>query len=140
MKILQRTYNETKKIDCPYCNSLLEYDKNDIHYGAMGCPYIVCPVCNEEIDELNGEEDMIITSDNIIYPQHFYHFGNGVKISDEEIQKFVKKVYSELENTEEKTDYYLTGTGNTIVIGTKNMENEITIYVCKNYEEFSRIV
>lgn len=39
----------TKRIDCSFCGSRLEYDMRDVHYRySIGEAYIVCPVCGEK--------------------------------------------------------------------------------------------
>lgn len=55
MKIIENNYKEAKswKIVCPACNSVLEYEKNDVtikesHFFYLH--YINCPCCGKSVD------------------------------------------------------------------------------------------
>ena len=69
-----------KEITCPNCENLLSYEKEDVEIGHYGCECITCPECGEEI-LITGERIMPPT-----FPQTFYHFDSGKKISDKNIQ------------------------------------------------------
>lgn len=50
--IIKRGKIPTKKVKCQYCHSIIEYDTMKVeHEQAMDeyYPYIICPVCNEQI-------------------------------------------------------------------------------------------
>lgn len=47
MKIIEDHYND-HKINCPYCDSVLKVEKNDIMTDEKGEKYIKCPLCNLE--------------------------------------------------------------------------------------------
>ena len=57
MKVIENNYNEeTWKIVCPKCNSVLEYNKNDVikkESYFFYIHYIKCPCCNGVIDVKN---------------------------------------------------------------------------------------
>jgi len=66
----------------------------------------------------------------ITFPEDYYHFGNGAKIEDEQIDDWVDEIVDYLMR---ENDYYsFRASGDTIAIGFKK-EGEIEIYVCKNY-------
>ena len=48
MKILVDNYsNQTAKVTCPKCSSVLEIDKNDVKYDMDRDVYVVCPLCKQ---------------------------------------------------------------------------------------------
>lgn len=62
MRIIKKGKIPTKKVECLHCHSIIEYDTMKVEYEqAMDeyYPYIICPVCNEQImlgREKGGEE------------------------------------------------------------------------------------
>lgn len=55
MKVLENNYNEQKtwKIVCPKCNSVLEYNKQDViskESYFFYLHYIKCPCCGKDVD------------------------------------------------------------------------------------------
>ena len=60
MKVIEKREPNTKRKRCIYCESLLEYSKDDIkfydsEYSARSYCYIKCPVC-EYKTRLNNNE------------------------------------------------------------------------------------
>ena len=126
---------ECKIAHCENC--LFEFPINGntkIEYGAYGCPYTICPSCNQKthLDELVECEN--ITPTNLSFPRHFYYM-NGVQISDKEIEEWCKKAYNYLLANPEEAFYY-TATGNSICIGLQD-EEEIMVFVAQNYYDFA---
>lgn len=121
---------EKKEIVCSYCKSVLEYEDSDVHdiYAGYG---FTCPMCGEDI----VVEEKI--HDRPIYPAAFFKFGNGYEATDDEIQEWCDRVFNILKDSEDSYDFCSFGSGNTIVIGNKNEDGEITVIVAKNYEEYS---
>ena len=116
-----------KEITCPNCENLLSYEKEDVEIGHYGCECITCPECGEEI-LITGERIMPPT-----FPQTFYHFGSGKKISDKNIQEMVNKVVDNIKGAD-VGDFYVTATGDTMVVALKN-EDSTDIIVAKDYWE-----
>ena len=116
-----------KEITCPNCENLLSYEKEDVEIGHYGCECITCPECGEEI-LITGERIMPPT-----FPQTFYHFGSGKKISDKNIQEMVNKVVDNIKRAD-VGDFYVTATGDTMVVALK-YEDNIDIIVAKDYWE-----
>lgn len=55
MKVLENNYNEQKtwKVVCPKCNSVLEYEHNDVTIKEsyfFYLHYITCPCCGKYVD------------------------------------------------------------------------------------------
>lgn len=133
MRIIEQkiTITPPKRVTCLACSSVIEYENNEIQYGAFGCGCIICPVCGQEID-LDTESEKI-TSDNIEYPRHFMKM-QGVKCDDEEIQKWVHKCLKVLEEDPEEYGVFAEcGSGNTTVFACKYAD-EYSIVVAKDYE------
>ena len=116
-----------KEITCPNCENLLSYEKEDVEIGHYGCECITCPECGEEI-LITGERIMPPT-----FPQTFYHFGSGKKISDKDIQEMINEVVDNIKIAN-VGDFYSMATGDTIVVALKN-EDSTDIIVAKDYWE-----
>ena len=122
---------EDHKYKCDSCGEDLKQKPN---VGVFGCKYIVCDNCGEEnyIDKLKPET---LTKDNVRFPQHYYHFGNGIPIDDDTINKWVKKCIEYLEQNLNE-DHIFTASGDSIVHVTRfEDDREYTVQVCKNYYE-----
>ena len=124
-----------RKEDCNYkCDNCGEDLTNEPKVGVFGCRYIVCDNCGEEnyIDELEPET---LTKDNIRFPQHYYHFRDGVSIDDDTINEWVKKCIEYLEQNPNE-DHILTASGDSLVHVTRfEGDGEYNVQVCKNYYE-----
>ena len=116
-----------KEITCPNCENLLSYEKGDVEIGHYGCECITCPECGEKI-LITGERIMPPT-----FPQTFYHFGSGKKISDKNIQEMINEVVDNIKIAN-VGDFYSMATGDTMVVALKN-EDSTDIIVAKDYWE-----
>lgn len=130
MKIIQNNYKEnqsTEQYICEECNSVFEYDENDIKADIDGDKIVFCPCCNHPcyIDYTP------VTEDNIEFPTSFYHFGDGVNIEDDEITKDIKKCIKFLKENPNEPYRYI-GSGNTFLC-VFNHEDEYYIMVAKDY-------
>lgn len=71
----------------------------------------------------------------------FYSFKDGVKLEDDTIQEMIDDITKHLlKNVEEKNNYYITGSGDTMIFGFMFDEDgdgvgdEINIFVARGYE------
>lgn len=114
-----------------YCSNCGKDFNSSPHIGADGSLFATCPDCNEEVWVGDGIE---INPKNIEYPTHFFFYGNGVKMTDEQITEYARQMASKLDKD---NDYYMTGSGDTLVIAVKTDEeaSECTVFVCKDYGE-----
>ena len=123
-----------KRHICDECGAELEYDKEDVHIGWMGCEYVPCPACDGEtmVGECRVKPPTWKTT--------FYHTSTetgAVDIEDTEIQVYVDRVVKSLCSKKWKPgEFYITGTGNLLVLGIK-WEDGVDIYVTKDYWEDS---
>jgi DNA-directed RNA polymerase subunit RPC12/RpoP len=122
-----------KRHVCGECGAELEYDKEDVHIGWMGCEYVTCPACDSEI----------AVSDRVHPPAWtvtFHHTSveTGAKdIEDVKIKKYIDKTVKCLCSDEWKPgEFALTGTGNLLVFGVK-WGDGVNIYVTQDYWEDS---
>lgn len=123
-----------KRHTCDECGAELEYDKEDVHIGWMGCEYVTCPAC--------GRETMV--SDQRVQPPNwketFHHTSietGAVDIEDVKIQEYVEKAVKSLCSDGYKPgEFYATSTGNLLIVGIK-WEDGIEVYVTKDYWEDS---
>lgn len=122
---------EPKRVSCGDCLSEIEYDKNDITYGAFGCGEITCPVCGSKIDIC--DESIELTCDNIEFSKHFMDSEDAIKLDNSEIQKYIRQcLKAAIEDTEHDWgSFYRSGTGDTEVIVMK-YDDEYEILVAKN--------
>lgn len=130
--------DEPNRIECADCKVKLEYDVEDIQVGACGCAYIKCPKCGELIFIDSEVYSIILTKDNIRFPQHFFEPGpNVVSLSNQKINQYIRECINSLEERKEDYGgYALAGSGNTLVFAVK-YEDEYVIYVTKEYYESS---
>ena len=113
---------------CDGCESEFVADKEDTYIGALGCRYVKCPCCGEE----NGLDDGItLTTENLSFPKHYFSFKNGVKLSNKEVDKYVKECIEALRNSTDNNFYATqTGTGDTHVFVFKyDGDEEYFVYV-----------
>lgn len=136
MKIIKNNYMSTDSvvrkpiwhITCAKCNSELIAEEEDTYIGALGCRYVKCPCCGEE----NMLDDGItLTKDNLSFPKHYFSFKNGVKLSNKEVDKYVKECIEALRNSTDNNFYATqTGTGDTHVFVFKyDGDEEYFVYV-----------
>ena len=116
-----------KEITCPNCENLLSYEKEDVEIGHYGCECITCPECGEEI-LITGKRIMPPT-----FPQTFYHFGSGKKISDKNIQEMINEVVDNIKIAN-VGDFYSISSGDAMVVALKD-EDSTDIIVAKDYWE-----
>ena len=116
-----------EEIICPNCENLLLYGKEDVKIGYLGCESITCPECGTEM-LTTGERVMPPT-----FPRTFFHFGDGAKASDKDIQEMVNKVVDNIK-TADVGDFYNISVGDTMVVALK-YEDNIDVIVTKDYWE-----
>ena len=121
-----------KRHICDECGAELEYDKEDVHIGWMGCEYVTCPACDGEtmVGECRVQPPTWKTT--------FHHTSTktgAVDIKDTEIQVYMDRVVKSLCSEKWKPgEFYATETGNLLVLGIK-WEDGVDIYVTKDYWE-----
>ena len=121
-----------KRHICDECGAELEYDKEDVHIGWMGCEYVTCPACGNEtmVSECRVQPSTWSTT--------FYHTSTetgAVDIEDVKIKEYVDKAVKSLCSDKWKPgEFYITGTGNLLILGIK-WEDGIEVYVTKDYWE-----
>lgn len=99
---------------------------------------VKCPCCNNELIlsdyNIQFKGDLTLNSNNISYPKHFYHFGDGVDVNNSVINNWIQDALKYLE--ENDSDYYTTGSGNSLVVVLRvTGDDSYNIYVAKNYSE-----
>ena len=123
-----------KRVICDECGAELEYDKEDVHIGWMGCEYVSCPACGSET--MVGECRVQPPT----WKETFLHTSTetgAVDIEDVKIQEYVDKAVKSLCSEKWKPgEFYATETGNLLVLGIK-WEDGVEVYVTKDYWEDS---
>ena len=119
-----------KRHVCDECGAELEYDKEDVHIGWMGCEYVTCPNCNCET---------MLNDKRIMPPSWKATFENvcsengAVDIYDHEVGEYVNKAVKVLCSDKYKPgEFCVVRTGNLLVVGLK-WNDGIDIYVTKDY-------
>ena len=127
-------FNKTENIyTCNNCMSKIDVEDKDVQVGELGNYYYVCPCCGERTYLDSGIE---LNKDNIRFPQHYCSTASGIDISDDKIDKMVKKCIERIEKIDSNFSY--TATGNTFVLVTReyeDVEDGYNIYVSKEYYE-----
>lgn len=129
-----------KIVECENCGqnfTVVPEEKRE--YGEFGIPYVICPVCNDKA-YLEDETCLAITPENLKYPQHFAQFGvsaGAVHVPDNELEEWAKKALSVLLKNKEK-EFYVTGSGDSIVVGL-GYEDEIQIIAARQYYEYTHM-
>lgn len=121
-----------KRHICDNCGAELEYDKEDVHIGWLGCEYVTCPACNGET---------MVTDKRVMPPtwkttfDHVCTDTGAVDVLDHEVQEYVNKMVKALCSDEyEPGDSIMTCTGNLLIFGRK-WNDGVEIYVTKDYWE-----
>jgi hypothetical protein len=109
MKVLKDNYNvaETKhvvkhdalayprKMICQNCGSELEYEKEDVRDGYLGCMFVDCPLCEYDNMIDDHEDNINLTKDNVQFPTHFWHTckENGAVdvCNNEQVKQYIHK-------------------------------------------------
>lgn len=138
--------SESKRITCPYCSSVFEYDNEDIVSVCTGeLSYIKCPCCSEEI-VTSDDEDYRTRSLN--FPKSFYHFSKDHKDtyvpSNEYINNEIKRHIKKLHGDGEDGSYYFSATGSNVIIVQKRIDEvgkeTYNIIVSNDYYETDEIL
>lgn len=134
MKVIKKNEVETseypKRIVCDHCGTELEYDKDDEFVGLWGMKCITCPECNEDC----------FVSDHRVEPPNwkvtFDHVNSATakELKNEDIQEYIDNCYKYLMNEAKPGDFYMTGSGDTMVFGFR-YEDTVDLYVTKDYYE-----
>lgn len=128
-----KVWKKEKENKTHFCNNCGKtFIVNKTEYKAYGIPFARCPFCNIE-EEIEEVPSLKINENNLLYPNHFASFKDGVKIENSKVQEWCREC---LRNLKEHPDSYFStiGSGDTFVIGIK-YEDEIDLYVGKGYEE-----
>lgn len=117
------------EIKCEKCGRLLGYEPEDVE--KMGNEYgIYCPNCEEWV--------VVKSVPPFTFPEGFDHIGvdfpDTVRLSDKDIQRYVNQCVKRMKESQEKEDWDLFATGDTLITVFKD-EESITCYVSKNYYE-----
>ena len=134
MKVIKKNEVETseypKRIVCDHCDAELEYDKDDEFVGLWGMKCITCPECNEDC----------FVSDHRVEPPNwkatFDHVNSATakELKNEDIQEYIDNCYKYLMNVAKPGDFYMTGSGDTMVFGFR-YEDTVDLYVTRDYYE-----
>ena len=118
---------------CESCNSVFQYNDDDIEFDECGDEYVKCPCCGHRC--LVAEK---VTEKNIEFPKNFFQFGtreDSAHISNELITKDIKKCLEWLKNNPDEPYRYI-ASGDTFLC-VFNHEDEYNIVVAQNYFDSS---
>ena len=122
MKVLKNNYEpykevETQKIEshprkhiCESCSSELEYDKSDLRNGEFGLVVLDCPCCGHNNIFDDHEDTMILTRDNIVFPDHFHHTSEETgavnACTNEEVKECINKAIDYFRKNKDEFAWY----------------------------------
>ena len=137
-EIMSSQSDEPKPIyraECEKCGKEIAFSKADITHGAYGCVMVDCPHCFKRTYVLCDEEELVLTKDNLVFPNHFYEISvnedaeNGKE--KEIINQLCQEVLNEL-STYKNIDYAERSFKHYLVVALKDNE-ETNLYVCNGY-------
>lgn len=147
MKILKNNYESCKQENikkaqsyprnyiCESCNSELEYDREDLRIGELGLVILDCPCCGYSNAIENHEDTLILTRDNIVFPDHFYHTSikNGAIdcCTNERIKKYITEAIDYFRRNKDEFAW-IVSTGNLHVTVFRYEDNEVYEVVVTN--------
>ena len=132
-KYKQKYQIPTEEYICEECNSVFEYEDEDICVDDDNIEFVKCPCCGHKCITYTSP-----TIETIKFPKNFYQFGiceGAIDISDKEITNDIRECIKWLEKYPEEPFKYI-GKGNTFLC-VFNHEDEYYIMVAKNYFETS---
>lgn len=138
MRIIENNFKykqetPTEEYICEECNSVFEYEDEDICVDDDNIEFVKCPCCGHKCITYTPP-----TIETIKFPKNFYQFGiceRAINISDSEITNDIRECIKWLEKYPEEPFRYI-GKGN-IFLCVFNHEDEYYIMVAKNYFETS---
>ena len=121
--ITKKQFNVT---NCFNCGETFSFEDEDVEYLGHNLFGFICPTCGHEI--------ITKVKKCIEFPDEFYSFKDGISVSNEKIAEEAEGIKNFLlENKDETFAFW--ATGNTIVIGYKLSDGNISIIVSKDYYE-----
>ncbi len=119
-----------KRHICDECGAELEYDKEDVHIGWMGCEYATCPACDRETMVGKGRVQPPTWKTTF---RHTSIETGAVDIEDVKTKEYVDRAVKTLCSEKWKPgEFYITRTGNLLILGIK-WKDGVDIYVTKDY-------
>ena len=132
-KYKQKYQIPTEEYICEECNSVFEYEDEDICVDDDNIEFVKCPCCGHKCITYTPP-----TIETIKFPKNFYQFGihgGAVNISDSEITNDIRECLKWLKKNPTEPFKYI-GKGDTFTC-VFNHEDEYYIMVSKNYFETS---
>lgn len=109
LNIYEDTMTYPRKFICENCRSKLEYEKEDLKIGTLGCAFIDCPLCGCS-NIIDDEDGITLTVDNIEFPTHFYHVSKECGAVDrcnaEEVKKEIKRAIEYFRKNKNEFDFF----------------------------------
>lgn len=127
-------YFMSKQIKQHYCEKCGGLINGEFKYGHLGQLYVICNNCGEN-NYLWDEDGIVLTKDNVKFPEHYFSFKNGSCINNDRINEWVTKCIDRLEKNPDIV-YTTIGSGDTIIYVTRNADEGVFVVdVCKDYYE-----
>lgn len=132
MNIITNKYNpepkdnkEQYEVSCEHCDSYLLVDEDDLTVGEYGLFKFTCPCCGKE-SYIDKSADL--NENNITFPIHFSDPKGAVKLSNEDITKYVREVVKYLKDNPSE-GYCYQATGDTMVFGFRDCSEYDNDYI-----------
>ena len=139
MKVIKDNHNVTTtytnnpfplNVICDHCGSELELEEDDCYIGALGAYHYTCPCCGEEV-MLDEPDGIVLTTENIEFPTHFYHYCyESTYPTPEEIKDNIRGLISYHRNHKDDDDcpYTVCNAGRSLYVVEKALGDK-TYYV-----------
>ena len=128
-----------RKIICDQCGSELEYDVSDMEMGVLGCMHIKCPLCNEHNMLDDNENNIILTTDNVEFPTHFFHTSKETGAVDicnnNEVKKWINNAIAYFRKNKNEFAWHCSSGNLLVLVFRYDGDKEYNVYVTNNYYE-----
>lgn len=126
---------QSYRAECEECRKEITFSKADITHGAYGCVMVKCPKCGKRTYVPCEEEEIFLTKENLIFPDHFYNMPKNKELNTENetslVNRLCREVLDELDS-HKNIDWAEREVNRYAVIALKDNE-ETNLYVCNGY-------
>lgn len=136
-KLKKENDDQVKRITCENCGSILEVERSDVEIGNFGLSYVICPVCERQTFTNVDDWDEKITIDNLVFPEHFYHFGGyGAKTMDnEEIISAARRGINHFRDNPKEFAWFTQSGDSSVSVWNMPGDEDYIVRVAKGYYE-----
>ena len=132
----ENKHNFPIRITCEECESVFDFEEEDVEYLDYGLGYVKCPCCGN-LNDLGEEFEKTLTEDNVEFPKHFSRTVSNKEtckhIPDDEVESYLKRTIKWMK--EEGIKDFAGHIVGDLFIAVKYMEdyNNYDVYVSRDF-------